>query len=130
MQFSTTPSREVVSCKRCSCVQFPRASGQCVKCGQDLKVFFFNIDLTALKRASSTSVNDSLRKAIGAALRGLRTRRQITQTALSKQLGIVGRSQLSRIESGHVLPPLHTFLLIATWLGVEGVTVRFRDSTP
>jgi len=130
MQFSNTPSRDVVSCKSCSCVQFSPVSGQCVRCGQSLGIRYCNIDLKELTKANSSNADDSLRMAVGAALRVMRTRRGLTQAALARQLGIVGRSQLSRIESGHVLPPLHIFLLIATWLGAESVTVKFRDSPP
>jgi len=129
MQFSTIPSRDVVVCKGCDCVQFLPTSGRCVRCDQGLGISYFAINLLGMN-GSDSATDDSLRNSIGAALRAMRTRRGITQAALSRQLSIVGRSHLSRIESGRVLPPLHTLLLIVTCLGAESVIVRFRDSPP
>jgi DNA-binding XRE family transcriptional regulator len=127
MQFSTTPSRDVVRCNTCGVVQYLTACGQCARCHQSLGVSYITLDLRGLIGDHSKNADDPLRKSLGAALREMLTRRKITQTALSRKISI-GRSHLSRIESGRVFPPVFTFLLIATWLGAEGVTVRIRDS--
>jgi transcriptional regulator with XRE-family HTH domain len=68
-----------------------------------------------------------IRQHIGYLIRELRLQRGMTQAALAWSIS-GSRSQLSRIERGHVLPPIAFILRIAAVLGVEQVFLRLRQS--
>jgi transcriptional regulator with XRE-family HTH domain len=66
---------------------------------------------------------------LGTALRCLRLRRGLSQSTLARMLRI-SRSELSKAETGRVVLPFRTVLLIAIQLGADHVTIRVRDLSP
>ena len=129
MELTHLQPRDVLHCGACALVQTSNVSGRCRRCGQNLNVGFLEIDFSSLTINQSQPARESFPSRLGAVLRSLRRRRGITQSTLARKLHI-SRSELSRAETGRVLPPLRMVLLIATQLGVDHLTLRIRDLSP
>lgn len=63
------------------------------------------------------------RRAIGAAIRSARLRRNLTQEQLAERAGGLDRKTISRIENGHMSPIIDHLLLIADGLDVPLATL-------
>lgn len=129
MKLTHVQPRDVLVCERCSLVQSAHSSGRCLRCRRNLNVSYLDLNLTVGSFDPSQSEWSSFPIRLGSVLRQLRLRRGISQSALARILRM-SRSELSKAESGRVLLPFRRVLLLATRLGADQVTIRFRDLPP
>ncbi len=128
MELTHVQPRDVVVCGACALVQTVHSSGRCLGCHRNI-VSYLNLELPTKPFDQSQAEWRSFPIQLGSALRRLRLRRGITQSTLARRLHM-SRSELSRAESGRVVLPFRTVLLIATQLGADHVTIRVRDFPP
>jgi len=125
--------QETATCPRCGLHQY--AKGSCPRCHESLGIDFYRLDFDHLDEALLNPGHSPTPNAVGRALRQMRQRRGLSQERLARVIGpgngsIVGlRSYLSRIECGHVRPPLSTLLRITRALGLSAIILRF-DHAP
>jgi DNA-binding XRE family transcriptional regulator len=113
---------EVTTCPHCGLRGYLTENGQCRRCHRPLGVEYLRLSLSEFVGGVS---NERLSERAGSALRALRAANGISQQGLARAAGI-GRSQLSRIECGHVLPSLRTLLQLAGLCGLTVVILRFE----
>lgn len=118
--------RETAICPHCSLHQYVKGS-TCPKCHGSLGVEFARLDLREWHRLLSDENSQLLRHEVGLAIRQLRVRRGISQGRLARMAGGIGRSQLSRVECGHVRPSISTLLRITRALGLTAIILRFES---
>ena len=109
----THPSFEVPRCSHCGLIQFRRVVDKCVRCKKPLD------DLAPF--ASSLPKHESketLAQRVGVAVRTLRKKRKFTQQRLAILMG-TGRSYISKLESGRVVPSLQTLQRAASALSID-----------
>jgi len=124
------PSFEVPRCTHCGLTQFRAANSKCVRCKKPLADFMGG---TPGRSCSPDSLDNSagvLAKRVGAAVRGLRKERQLTQQHLANLMG-TGRSYVSKLESGRVLPSLQTLDRATSAFGIDiaELFLRLRRNT-
>src|SRR5579872_5569279 len=100
---------ETADCPYCGLHAYLTASGQCRRCSRPLGIEFLKLPVSDLARPLSEKSLRDLPNRVGLAIRDLRSRRGMSQEKLAKAAH-TGRSHLSRIECGHVHPPLSTLL--------------------
>jgi ribosome-binding protein aMBF1 (putative translation factor) len=114
------------TCSYCHLHQY--LSQQCRRCGRALNVECIRINLPPGDRADQPETADrALPVRIGAAIRSLRSRRGISQEALAKAAK-TGRSTISRMECGHLVPSLSRLLSLARLCGLTSVLLRLEQS--
>jgi DNA-binding XRE family transcriptional regulator/DNA-directed RNA polymerase subunit RPC12/RpoP len=117
--------RETVTCPHCSIREFLNETGRCVRCGKPLRVEYLKFDL---EESSPGEVACALPARIGATLRLLRSKRGISQEKLARAAGgRIGRSTISRMECGHLVPSLPRLLSLARICGLTTVILRIED---
>lgn len=114
-------------CGHCGLNQFVSVRGTCRRCHRSLGVEYFSIPL-AMERAM-VSTRESLAIEIGLLLRELRRRRGASQTLCASEVG-VHRTQLSRIERGHICPSVRLLLKLAGVFGVDRLVLRVKRDKP
>ena len=119
--------REVLICPTCQLKQYERVNGRCRKCQAALGVAFIEIHLSSGLTSLTSQKELAIRKRVGGLIRGLRSRRDITQAALASLTGI-HRTYLSRAERGQVMPSIIALMRIARALNVDKVLLRVRSS--
>ena len=87
--------RETVVCPFCQLKQFERGNGKCRRCSHSLGITYLEIQLPNSLASVSTQTEAAIRKEVGGLIRRLRSRRDITQSALASLTGI-HRTYLSR----------------------------------
>ena len=117
---------ETAECPHCGLHQYVKG-GLCPKCHGSLGVEFVRLELPELHRRSEKSFR-ILPKNLGIAIRALRSERGISQEQLARAAGGMQRSHLSRIECGHVHPPLSTLLRVTGALGLNAIILRFGNT--
>jgi DNA-binding XRE family transcriptional regulator len=124
LYFSTV--RDSIVCPACQMNQFERGNGKCRRCHRSLGFTYIELSLPsdALNPQSVTAVHIE----IGRLIRLLRSRRGITQAALSSLTGL-NRTYLSRVECGQVMPSLISLIRIAHGLGMDKIMLRVRNSS-
>ena len=118
--------RETATCPHCGLHQYVKER-QCVKCRGPLGVEYVRLEVGGLDRSLSREELCVLPNRVGVAIRDLRARRGISQEKLARACG-TGRSHLSRIECGHVHPPLSTLLRLTGVLGLNAIILRFENA--
>jgi len=119
--------RETATCRSCGLQQYLTESGRCKRCSQALGIEFFKLPLGKLSQQSIEELRRPLPFRIGSLLLTLRSRRGFSQKALASAAG-TSRSYVSRMENGHVLPPILTLLRVMTALGLETIVLRFENA--
>ena len=105
-----------------------RKTGSARRCNRPIGVEFIHLPLNDLARQLSDKELRQLPNRLGLAIRDLRSRRGISQEKLARAAGGMGRSHLSRIECGHVHPPLSTLLRLTGVLGLNAIILRFENA--
>jgi ribosome-binding protein aMBF1 (putative translation factor) len=119
--------RQIADCPHCGLHQYLTENGACRRCNRPIGVEFIHLPLNDLARQLSDKELRLLPNRVGLAIRDLRSRRGISQEKLARAAR-TGRSHLSRIECGHVRPPLSTLLRVTGALGLDAVILRFENS--
>ena len=113
--------RQIADCPHCGLHQYLTENGMCRRCNRPIGVEFIHLPLSDKKLRQ-------LPNRVGLAIRDLRSRRGISQERLARAAGGMGRSHLSRIECGHVHPPLSTLLRLTGVLGLNVIILRFENA--
>ncbi len=111
---------QIADCPHCGLHQYLTENGECRRCKRPIGVEFINLPL-------SDKELRQLPNRVGLAIRDLRSRRGISQEKLARAAH-TGRSHLSRIECGHVRPPLSTLLRLTGVLGLNAIILRFENA--
>jgi ribosome-binding protein aMBF1 (putative translation factor) len=118
---------ETITCRHCGLHQYPSKTGRCPKCQEHLGVEFLIVSTSGPTCANRDDDDYHLLAGrIGAILRQVRIRRGLSQQWLSNAAGI-GRSYISRAESGHVIPTINAIHRLARALGLSAVILRFES---
>ncbi len=112
--------RQIADCPHCGLHQYLTETGKCRRCNRPIGVEFIHLPLSDKKLRQ-------LPNRVGLAIRDLRSRRGISQEKLARAAH-TGRSHLSRIECGHVRPPLSTLLRLTGVLGLNAIILRFENA--
>lgn len=112
--------RQIADCPHCGLHQYLTENGMCRRCNRPIGVEFIHLPLSDKKLRQ-------LPNRVGLAIRDLRSRRGISQEKLARAAH-TGRSHLSRIECGHVRPPLSTLLRLTGVLGLNAIILRFENA--
>ena len=120
--------RQIADCPHCGLHQYLTENGMCRRCNRPIGVEFIHLPLNDLARQLSDKKLRQLPNRVGLAIRDLRARRGISQERLARAAGGMGRSHLSRIECGHVHPPLSTLLRLTGVLGLNAIILRFENA--
>jgi DNA-binding XRE family transcriptional regulator len=118
--------RDSIICPACQMKQFERGNGKCRRCHRSSG--FTYIELYLPNDALNPQPVTAVRIEIGRLMRLLRSRRGITQAALSSLTGL-NRTYLSRVECGQVMPSLISLIRIAHALGMNKIMLRVRSSS-
>ena len=119
--------RQIADCPYCGLHQYLTENGMCRRCHRPIGVEFIHLPLIDLVQQLSDKELRALPNRVGRAIRDLRSRRGISQEALARAAH-TGRSHLSRIECGHVRPPLSTLLRVTGALGLNAIILRFENT--
>ncbi len=124
------PSFEVPRCPRCGLIQFRRATARCVRCNKPLDDFITvtSPGIFVPNHAESSAAVLALR--VGTAVKSLRKERRFTQQRLAILMG-TGRSYISKLESGGLVPSLQTLDRATSALGIDlaELFLRLRRET-
>jgi len=125
--------RETATCPRCHLHQYATSSGQnvastaCRRCGQPLGIAYYKFQPPRVYGEGALPDRTSLQRSIGAFIRRLRMRRQISQEVLARRLAM-HRTVLTRVEGGHFLNLAILFRAAhALDLEIDQIFVRVRD---
>ncbi|MGO9438783.1 MAG: helix-turn-helix domain-containing protein [Terracidiphilus sp.] len=118
---------ETADCPTCGLHEYLTENGQCRRCGRPLGIEYLKLPVSDLARSLSDEKLRVLPNQVGTTIRNLRARRGISQEKLARASG-TGRSHLSRIECGHVIPPLSLLLRLTVSLGLSTVLLRFENA--
>lgn len=119
--------RQTADCPFCGLHQYLTENGACRRCHHPIGVEFIHLPLIDLVQQLSDNELQALPNRVGRAIRGLRERIGISQDALGRAAH-TSRSHLSRIECGHVRPPLSTLLRVTGALGLNAIILRFENT--
>ena len=119
--------RQTADCPYCGLHHYLRDDGECPRCHRPIGVEFIHLPLIDLVQQLSDNELQALPNRVGLAIRELRRRLHISQETLSRAAH-TGRSHLSRIECGHVRPPLSTLLRVSGALGLNAIILRFENA--
>lgn len=117
----------VIRCSSCGLVQWVPVSGTCRKCQAKLPFSLIEIPLGIHENAPENRRGPALE--VGPTLLAMRLRQGKTQTCVSS-ISRVGRSSLSRYESGACSPSLSTLARILAALGAESLYIRLGKGPP
>jgi Helix-turn-helix domain len=117
----------VVRCVSCGLLQWVPVSGHCRKCQTKLGFSLIEIPLCVHENAPDDRRGSALE--VGPTLLAMRLRQGKTQTCVSS-ISRVGRSSLSRYESGACSPSLSTLARILAALGAESLYIRIGKGPP
>ena len=124
-------SFEVPRCPHCGLVQFRHTLSTCVRCKKPLLDAFAT---GALARSLASSVpkqsKEALAQRIGIAVKSLRRESKFTQQRLAILMG-TGRSYISKLESGTIIPSLQTLERTTSAFGIDlaELFLRLRRQT-
>lgn len=124
------PSFEVPRCPHCGLIQFRRATPRCVRCKKPLDDFIAGTPLRLFVPNRTENSAEVLARRVGTAVRCLRKERKLTQQRLAILMG-TGRSYISKLESGGVVPSLQTLERATLALGIDlaDLFLRLRRQT-
>jgi len=126
--------RETVTCPCCHLRQYATASGQtvasttcCRRCGQPISITYYKFQPPRLCGEGALPDRTSIQRPIGAFIRRLRMRRQISQEVLARRLAM-HRTVLTRVEGGHFLNlAILLRAALALDLEIDQIFVRVHD---
>jgi len=118
--------RDSVICPACQLSQLERGNGKCRRCHHSLGVTYCELFLPTSIPSIDLQRPGLIRKEIGGLIRRLRSRRDITQSALASLTGI-HRTYLSRAEHGQVMPSVVALMRIARALNVDEIVLRVLE---
>jgi DNA-binding transcriptional regulator YiaG len=119
--------RQTANCPYCGLHQYLTENGECRRCNRPIGVEFIHLPLSDFAQQLSDNQLHALPNRVGLAIRDLRSRLGISQEALARAAH-TGRSHLSRIECGHVRPPISTLLRVTGALGLNAIILRFENA--
>jgi DNA-binding XRE family transcriptional regulator len=112
------PSFEVPRCPHCGLIQFRRPIDKCVRCKKPLDDFATAMLAHAFASSLPKQSKEALAQRVGVAVKTLRKERKFTQQRLATLMG-TGRSYISKLESGHVVPSLQTLESATSAFGID-----------
>ncbi len=125
--------RETATCPNCHLHQYSTASGQyvtstnCRRCGQPLGIAYYKFQPPRICGEGGLPDRTSIQRAIGAFIRRLRMRRQISQEVLAFRMGM-HRTVVTKVEGGHFLNlAILLRAALALDLEIDQIFVRVRD---
>ncbi len=132
MEFSMHPhpSFEIPRCLHCGLIQFRRTIAKCVRCKSPLDDFA-TVTLThAFTSKISKRSKEAIAQRVGVAVKTLRKERKFTQQQLAMLMG-TGRSYISKLESGRIVPSLQTLESATSAFGIDlaELFLRLRRQT-
>ncbi len=117
--------RETVDCPHCALHGYLTEDGRCRRCHRPLYVEYLRLDVAAQLSDENLC---ALPARIGSTLRLLRSKRGISQEKLARATGgSIGRSTISRMECGHLVPSLSRLLSLARICGLTTVILRLEE---
>lgn len=125
--------RETATCPSCHLHQYATASGRnvagtkCRRCGHPLGIVYYKFQPPRTWREGGLRDRSSIQQSIGAFIRRLRKRRNVSQEVLARSLAM-HRTVLTRVEGGHftnITIPLRAALALD--LEIDQILVRVRD---
>jgi transcriptional regulator with XRE-family HTH domain len=122
---TTSPGREVLTCKGCKLVQFRTASESCRRCKKSLLPETPKAQ-PALALVSEPVADTREGIQVATAVRDLRHVRNLSQRQLAARMG-VPRTYISKIENGKAMPTLSSLDRLARALQVD-ISALLRDA--
>jgi DNA-binding XRE family transcriptional regulator len=124
------PSFEVPRCPHCGLIQFRHAIDKCVRCKKPLDDLATAMLACAFASSLPNQSKEALAQRVGVAVKTLRKERKFTQHRLATLMG-TGRSYISKLESGHVVPSLQTLESATSAFGIDlaELFLRLRRQT-
>ena len=124
------PSFEVPRCPHCGLIQFRRTFDKCVRCKKPLDDFTTAMLACAFALSLPKQSKEALAQRVGGAVKTLRKERKVTQQRLAILMG-TGRSYISKLESGRVVPSLQTLESATSAFGIDlaELFLRLRRQT-
>lgn len=124
------PSFEVPRCPHCGLIQFRHTIASCVRCKKPLDDFTGGMPARFFVPDRLEKSAELLALRVGVAVRSLRKERKFTQQRLAILMG-TGRSYISKLESGRVVPSLQTLDRATSAFGIDlaELFLRLRRQT-
>lgn len=115
--FTDTVVCEACGLRQYASVQPLRSTPRCRRCRRPVGVIYMDVPLPG------TANQDEIRQFVGTLVRSMRLRRGWSQAALAEAAS-TGRSGINRIERGHLLPSVASFVRILAAVGVGRIYFR------
>lgn len=118
---------DTVVCGACGLTQYVsvqplHTTPRCRRCRRPVGVTYMAL------HEPGTANPDEIRQFVGTLVRSMRLRRGWSQAALA-QAAMTGRSGINRIERGHLLPSVASFVRILAAVGVGRIYLRLTRTT-
>jgi DNA-binding XRE family transcriptional regulator len=124
------PSFEVPRCRHCGLIQFRHTIAKCVRCKKPLDNLATGMFARSFASDRPKQCKEALGQRVGVAVKSLRKERKFTQQRLAILMG-TGRSYISKLESGRVVPSLQTLQRATSAFGIDlaELFLRLRRQT-